>query len=155
MDTSSVSYVTKYPLPYPLLRLQQNPPSPSSPPNVLHYTKVASSSHSDVEAPDGTITRSEVVNVYILSPSNSANVNLPTIKDVSILAPKQNHSVLCTDKRRKISYYFHKSVMNDRKKVQSRRDAEVVRVKKHLLRQYLSSIGERKDVKKSPPSKPR
>ena len=75
---------------------------------------MVSTSHTDAKAADGTVTRSEVVNVYVLSPSSGG---LPTIKDVTILSPKQSHKVLCTDKRRKISYYFHKSVVNDRKKV--------------------------------------
>lgn len=85
------------------------------------------------------VTRREVVNVYILKPANEAS--LPSIKDVTILSKvQQSERVLQSYDNCDIEYTFSKMVIDNRKKVQSRRDAEVVRVKKHYLRRYLSTI---------------
>mmetsp|Transcript_13971 Transcript_13971/g.28623 ORF Transcript_13971/g.28623 Transcript_13971/m.28623 type:complete len:451 (+) Transcript_13971:136-1488(+) len=96
----------------------------------------SSASHQDVVAPTGTVTRYEIVDVYVLQPAIGPN---PTIKDVTILSPKSPSRVLSSCLGKRICYTFHQSVANDRKRVQSRRDAEVVRVKKKLLREYLGS----------------
>uniref|UniRef100_A0A7S2KCG9 Homeobox domain-containing protein n=2 Tax=Leptocylindrus danicus TaxID=163516 RepID=A0A7S2KCG9_9STRA len=87
------------------------------------------------------ITRREVVDVHILKPTASG-ATLPSIKDVTILSKvQQSERVLQSYVNCDIEYTFAKKVIGNRKKVQSRRDAEVVRVKKHYLRQYLSTIG--------------
>ncbi|GMI18451.1 hypothetical protein TrLO_g12349 [Triparma laevis f. longispina] len=123
------------------------PPSPPLPP----YTKTRPTPHTDHHSPTGQITRTEIINIYILSPPTS---QIPTIKDVTILSPKTGAKILRSEMGREIEYFFHKAVVGDRKKVQSRRDAEVVRVKKSLLRSYLNSIGERKDAPKKPSTPP-
>jgi len=86
---------------------------------------------------NGIMTREEFVNVYILAPPFSE----PRINDVTILTPKPQlqDRILAAYHQQKISYSFNESVRYDRKKVQSRRDAEVVRVKKFLLRSYLAN----------------
>jgi len=95
-------------------------------------------SHQDVVSSSGVVTRYEVVDVYVLHPSVGS---VPTIKDVTILSPKSPSRVLSSSLGRRICYTFHQSVINDRKRVQSRRDAEVVRVKKKLLREFLGKEG--------------
>lgn len=102
---------------------------------------------------NGIMTRDEFVNVYILAPPFSE----PRINDVTILTPKPQlqDRILAAYHQQKISYSFSESVRYDRKKVQSRRDAEVVRVKKFLLRSYLansapySGMGGRGDKRKA------
>ncbi|GMH80629.1 hypothetical protein TrST_g639 [Triparma strigata] len=119
------------------------------PPSDPYPKRAPTSSHTDSLDSSGLITRSEVVSIYVLSPPAGGP---PTIKDVTILMPKNKERVLREEKGRRIEYFFHKTVQGDRKKVQSRRDAEVVRVKKSLLRSYLNSIGERRPSPKKSPS---
>lgn len=104
----------------------------------LDSPKAGVTSHQDVVDPSGVVTRYEIVNVYVLQPTVG---NLPTIKDVTILSPKASSYVLYSSLSHRICYTFHQSVSHDRKRVQSRRDAEVVRVKKKLLREYLRKGG--------------
>ena len=56
-------------------------------------------------------------------------------------SPQASSYVLYSSLSHRICYTFHESVSLDRKRVQSRRDAEVVRVKKKLLREYLRKGG--------------
>ena len=88
----------------------------------------------------GNIIRKELVDVHITRPLTSDPDELPTIKDVTILAPKGEQQVLRSYIGCPISYSFSPDIASDRKKVQSRRDAEIVRVKKHYLRFFLFDV---------------
>ena len=87
----------------------------------------------DVTDLDGVITRSEIVDVFILDPSDG---NYPSIGYVSIQTPKFDQTVLKTYHKCDLVYSFHKSVATSRKKVQSRRDAEVVSEATHISKPY-------------------
>ncbi|GMI41923.1 hypothetical protein TeGR_g5687, partial [Tetraparma gracilis] len=91
----------------------------------------------DVVDLSGVVRRSEVVDVFILDPQDSTP---PTIKDVTVKKPKLRDHVLKAYKNRDLVYSFHESVAGNRKKVQSRRDAVVRRVKLRLLREYLAGV---------------
>jgi hypothetical protein len=65
---------------------------------------------------------------------------LPTLRDLTIKASVPKDRVLATFKC-PISYAVPYEIEHDRKKVQSRRDGEVLRVKKHYLKLYLATRG--------------
>lgn len=88
----------------------------------------------DPEDVDGTVSRCETVNVHILRPLNGVR---PTIADVSILSSVPEERILYTYENVSLTYRFAADAIQDRKKVQSRRDAEIVRMKKQYLNQYL------------------
>lgn len=96
---------------------------------------------------NGMVTRQEVVDVYIFKPDKAPSrpkrgyvPGDPTVKDVSIIAPKPERraDVLAAYLNRTIAFSFSSDDIQSRKRVQSKRDAEVVRVKKHLLRGFLA-----------------
>jgi len=92
------------------------------------------------------INRCEVVDVHILQPFDNS---LPAIKDVTILSKvQQSNRILISYLSCKISYSFSKKMIGNRKKIQSRRDAEVVRIKKFYLRTYLASLNDPKEISK-------
>jgi hypothetical protein len=112
----------------------------------------------DVNESSGLVTRSESVDVHILRPIAGGS---PAIEDVSVLSSVPSSRVLRTYHNCMMIYNFPFSISNDRRKVsnvekdfclsgerhlniilqiQSRRDAEVVRIKKHFLREYLKEI---------------
>mmetsp|Transcript_8176 Transcript_8176/g.10503 ORF Transcript_8176/g.10503 Transcript_8176/m.10503 type:complete len:403 (-) Transcript_8176:210-1418(-) len=106
--------------------------------------EICSSNHDKHESmhtdENEVVTRHEIVDVHILRPFDGS---IPAIKDMTILSKvQQSDRVLRSYLGCNISYSFSKKVAGNRKKVQSRRDAEVVRVKKFILRKYLSSLPE-------------
>ncbi|KAL7551522.1 hypothetical protein ACHAWF_014708 [Thalassiosira exigua] len=89
--------------------------------------------------------RHEEVDIHILRPASSAEGSdgpepLPTLRDLTIKTSVPPERVLATFKC-PISYNIPYDIENDRKKVQSRRDGEVLRVKKHYLKLYLATRG--------------
>eukprot|EP00753_Platysulcus_tardus_P009141 PLAT1826.2.p1 GENE.PLAT1826.2~~PLAT1826.2.p1 ORF type:complete len:420 (+),score=110.14 PLAT1826.2:1277-2536(+) len=83
------------------------------------------------------ITRQEFVNVFVIQPRKPGVE--PRIRDVTILRPKRFDwpRVLFAVLHQLIAYSFVLSAAKDKKRVQSRRDGEVVKIKKFYLRQYL------------------
>ena len=61
------------------------------PPSDPYPKRAPTSSHTDSLDSSGLITRSEVVSIYVLSPPAGGP---PTIKDVTILMPKNKERVL-------------------------------------------------------------
>lgn len=89
--------------------------------------------------------RHEEVDVHVLRPETSRDGNnseepLPTLRDLTIKASVPKERILATFKC-PISYTIPYEIEHDRKKVQSRRDGEVLRVKKHYLKLYLATRG--------------
>jgi hypothetical protein len=95
---------------------------------------------------EGSIRR-EVVDVHVLYPEvNEGDVNtstevLPTLRDVTIKGNVKKEMVLATFPKCLLQYSVPEEIENDRKKVQTRRDGEVLRVKKHYLKLYLATRG--------------
>mmetsp|Transcript_1797 Transcript_1797/g.3879 ORF Transcript_1797/g.3879 Transcript_1797/m.3879 type:complete len:515 (-) Transcript_1797:589-2133(-) len=95
--------------------------------------------------------RREEVDVHVLKPetcpSNGGSGNdvndeeLPTIRDLTIKTNVPKERILATFPKCQISYTVPVEIEHDRKKVQSRRDGEVLRVKKHYLKLYLATRG--------------
>jgi len=85
--------------------------------------------------------RREEVDVYVLRPeTNDADV-LPTIRDMTIKSNAPADRILATFPKIDIHYTIPKEIEHDRKKIQTRRDGEVLRVKKHYLKLYLATRG--------------
>lgn len=107
----------------------------------------------DDEDSSSVITRHETVSVHILKPFEG---EVPAIKDVTILSKvQQSDRILASFMNCNISYSFPAKVMGDRKKVQSRRDAEVVRIKKYYLRLFLASLSQEQQQVSSASVQPR
>ena len=85
----------------------------------------------------GIVTRSETIAVHVLKHSTNEK-EAPTIEDVTILQNVPSTRIVRSFTNVMLSYHFPQSLSADRKKVQSRRDAEIVRVKKHYLRVFLN-----------------
>lgn len=102
----------------------------------------ASRSHSssnDEVSQEGLVARTESVGVHILRPlSNGAQ---PAIADVSILTTVPAERIMCTYENCPLKYSFPLNSIEDRKKVQNRRDAEIVRLKQKFLKLYLEECG--------------
>eukprot|EP01138_Halocafeteria_seosinensis_P005391 gb/GECG01005511.1/.p1 GENE.gb/GECG01005511.1/~~gb/GECG01005511.1/.p1 ORF type:complete len:1027 (+),score=127.22 gb/GECG01005511.1/:1-3081(+) len=68
----------------------------------------------------------------------------PMLKDVSIcssgLNSRESHHTYAAFYSRRITYSFPATFLSSRKKIQSRRDAEVVRLKKYLLRKVVNRL---------------
>jgi len=88
--------------------------------------------------------RNEEVEVHILRPegstSSSSEDPLPTIRDLTIKSSVPENRILATFKC-PISYTIPKEIEHDKKKVQTRRDGEVLKMKKHYLKLYLATRG--------------
>mmetsp|Transcript_22260 Transcript_22260/g.47886 ORF Transcript_22260/g.47886 Transcript_22260/m.47886 type:complete len:213 (+) Transcript_22260:717-1355(+) len=83
------------------------------------------------------------VDVHVLRPEGSPDGGpepLPSLRDLTIKSSVPEERVLATFKC-PISYTIPYDIEHDRKKVQSRRDGEVLRVKKHYLKLYLATRG--------------
>jgi len=95
-------------------------------------------------ANDGGYRRNEEVEVHILRPEGSTSSSvedpLPTIRDLTIKSSVPENRILATFKC-PISYTIPKEIEHDKKKVQTRRDGEVLKVKKHYLKLYLATRG--------------
>jgi Homeobox KN domain len=72
----------------------------------------------------------ETVDVHILRPTDGRT--LPELADVTVLHGIPNERILRTFESCAVTFRY-----NDAKKAQSRRDAEIVRMKKHYLATYL------------------
>jgi len=92
------------------------------------------------EPASGMITRTETLAVHILRPTGGSRD--PTIEDVTVLPNVPTSRILCTFRNCSLNYSFHSDISKDRKKVQSRRDGEVVRIKKQYLKVYLAREAE-------------
>lgn len=88
----------------------------------------------------GGFRRHEEVDVHVLRPEGSDGSALPTIRDLTIKSSVPKERVLATFKC-PISYTIPYDIEHDKRKVQSRRDGEVLRVKKHYLKLYLATRG--------------
>ena len=84
--------------------------------------------------------RNEEVEVHILRPEGSTSSDLPTIRDLTIKSSVPENRILATFKC-PISYTIPKEIEHDKKKVQTRRDGEVLKMKKHYLKLYLATRG--------------
>jgi hypothetical protein len=94
-------------------------------------------------AKEGSVRR-EVVDVHVLHPEvdgESAGEVLPTLRDVTIKTNVKKEMILATFPKCLLQYSVPEEIENDRKKVQTRRDGEVLRVKKHYLKLYLATRG--------------
>lgn len=87
----------------------------------------------------GGYKRQEEVDVHVLHPEGDTEA-LPTLRDLTIKSSVPEERILATFKC-PISYTIPYEIENDRKKVQSRRDGEVLRVKKHYLKLFLATRG--------------
>lgn len=134
-------------------RCDDDPSSPSS----------SSSATTSVAMAEG-YRRHEEVDVYVLRPEEGGGNHpasssshpavasadavggggaaepLPTIRDLTIKSSVPKERILATFKC-PISYTIPYDIENDKRRVQSRRDGEVLRAKKHYLKLYLASRG--------------
>lgn len=85
--------------------------------------------------------RREEVDVYVLRPETGDADALPTIRDMTIKSNAPADRILATFPKIEIHYTISKEIQHDRKKIQTRRDGEVLRVKKHYLKLYLATRG--------------
>jgi hypothetical protein len=129
---------------------------PSDPPTPSSSSSIATS----VMMPGG-YRRHEEVDIYVLRPeedhrrrhhrhhhlssssstsASSPPLPLPTIRDLTIKASVSKERILASYKC-PISYTIPYDIENDKRRVQSRRDGEVLRAKKHYLKLYLASVG--------------
>eukprot|EP00571_Detonula_confervacea_P014662 CAMPEP_0172309118 /NCGR_PEP_ID=MMETSP1058-20130122/9497_1 /TAXON_ID=83371 /ORGANISM="Detonula confervacea, Strain CCMP 353" /LENGTH=458 /DNA_ID=CAMNT_0013021679 /DNA_START=65 /DNA_END=1441 /DNA_ORIENTATION=+ len=107
----------------------------------------SSSTTGSISSVSGGYRRHEEVDVHVLRPDGSTDVKpdqseepLPTLRDLTIKTSIPKERILATFKC-PISYTIPYEIEHDRKKVQSRRDGEVLRVKKHYLKLYLATRG--------------
>lgn len=115
-------------------------PSPSSQAGMPGQVRVFQDSTGkhvrDMAMDSGDIVRQEIVDVFVLRPPGSKPM---TVRQVSIVQPRGGgDDILGAYFARRITYSFPASAAAHRRRVQSRRDAEVVRVKKFFLRKFLA-----------------
>jgi hypothetical protein len=82
----------------------------------------------DIENGDGTITREEFVEVYVLRPPSPIPRHVPpTIKDVTIMAPRpeQRGHILRAYPKERLAYTFPEVALHDQKRLRSTRDSAV------------------------------
>eukprot|EP00581_Thalassiosira_minuscula_P002659 CAMPEP_0183744976 /NCGR_PEP_ID=MMETSP0737-20130205/66002_1 /TAXON_ID=385413 /ORGANISM="Thalassiosira miniscula, Strain CCMP1093" /LENGTH=493 /DNA_ID=CAMNT_0025980631 /DNA_START=295 /DNA_END=1776 /DNA_ORIENTATION=+ len=91
-------------------------------------------------APSSGYWRHEEVDISILRPDSDSDgcMELPSLRDVTIKTSIPEGRVLALFKS-PISYTIPYSIQHDGKKVQSRRDGEILRAKKHYLKLYLAA----------------
>mmetsp|Transcript_6700 Transcript_6700/g.10702 ORF Transcript_6700/g.10702 Transcript_6700/m.10702 type:complete len:449 (-) Transcript_6700:722-2068(-) len=100
--------------------------------------------------PSGGYRRHEEVDVHVLRPEGATDNDsseplpslrdLPTLRDLTIKSSVPKDRILATFKC-PISYTIPYAIEHDSKKVQSRRDGEVLRAKNHYLKLYLATRG--------------
>eukprot|EP00592_Proboscia_alata_P007866 CAMPEP_0194366282 /NCGR_PEP_ID=MMETSP0174-20130528/14307_1 /TAXON_ID=216777 /ORGANISM="Proboscia alata, Strain PI-D3" /LENGTH=557 /DNA_ID=CAMNT_0039141375 /DNA_START=373 /DNA_END=2046 /DNA_ORIENTATION=+ len=112
------------------------------PPTQVNHQEQLDMKCDSVNSQRDTVTRSEFVDVHIIAPLPTAGSSQPTIKDVTIISPKveQQADLLKSYRNCEIKYVVSPGIIGDRRKVQSRRDAEIVRIKKHYLREFTASL---------------
>jgi len=87
--------------------------------------------------------RREEVDLHVLQPEGTVKGKhepLPTIRDLTIRSSVPEERTVLATFRAPIEYTVPYD-MNDRKKIQTRRDGEVLRLKKHYLKLYLATQG--------------
>lgn len=87
--------------------------------------------------------RREEVDLHVLRPEGTVKGKhepLPTIRDLTIRSSVPEERTILATFRAPIEYTVPYD-MNDRKKIQTRRDGEVLRLKKHYLKLYLATQG--------------
>ena len=104
---------------------------------VAHQLAMASLALSN----DDGFQRHEEVNVHIFRPEGSTSNALPTIRDLTIRSSVPEGRVILATFKCSISYTVPFEIKHDKKKIQSRRDGEVLKVKKHYLKLYLATRG--------------
>jgi len=90
----------------------------------------------EVDADSQMVKRTETVDVHILRPTGDDP--LPTLEDVSILANVPSDRIMQSYDGCTLSYRFPVEGFSDQKKVQSRRDSEIVKMKKQYLKKFLA-----------------
>jgi len=120
---------------FPLLRASPTLRTVSGHNSMVSLSDLVSS---DDEASVATATKppqeyvkTESVNVHILRPTDGSAA--PQLSDVTVLANIPPERVLRTFENCAVTYHF-----SDDTKAQSRRDAEIVRIKKHYLAVFLA-----------------
>jgi hypothetical protein len=99
--------------------------------------------------------RYEEVDIYILRPEHGSEsmddslLPLPTIRDLTIKSSVPKERILAVYKC-PITYTIPFDMENDKRRVQSRRDGEVLRAKKYYLKLYLTSRGITKEDETTP-----
>jgi hypothetical protein len=98
--------------------------------------------------------RYEEVDIYILRPEHGSeskddSLPLPTIRDLTIKSSVPKERILAVYKC-PITYTIPFDMENDKRRVQSRRDGEVLRAKKYYLKLYLTSRGITKEDETTP-----
>ena len=106
--------------------------------NPLHASVMGAAASSVCSAAP---LRREEVDVYVLRPETDDMNALPTIRDMTIKSNAPADRILATFPKIGIHYTIPKEIEHDRKKIQTRRDGEVLRVKKHYLKLYLATRG--------------
>ena len=112
------------------------------------YLDSLAKANSSSIAPSAGNRKDEQVEVLILRPESSTTSNgstdsedsLPTIRDVTIRSSAPEKRILASFKCH-ISYTIPHEIEHDKKKVQTRRDGEVLKMKKHYLKLYLATRG--------------
>eukprot|EP00550_Attheya_septentrionalis_P007885 CAMPEP_0198286370 /NCGR_PEP_ID=MMETSP1449-20131203/5469_1 /TAXON_ID=420275 /ORGANISM="Attheya septentrionalis, Strain CCMP2084" /LENGTH=473 /DNA_ID=CAMNT_0043984087 /DNA_START=165 /DNA_END=1586 /DNA_ORIENTATION=+ len=95
----------------------------------------------EVDERTGLVMRREVIDVNILHPLGSEDkTNLPTLKDVTILPNVPQERILRSFQNCDLCFSFPAHLTDAPKKIQSRRDAEVVRVKQHFLSIHVNDV---------------
>ena len=110
---------------------------------LASLSKDNSSASASAVPVSGGYRRYEEVDVLVLRPepsSDSSEEPLPTLRDLTIKTSVPKERILATFKC-PISYTVPYEIEHDRRKVQSRRDGEVLRIKKHYLKLYLATRG--------------
>lgn len=99
-----------------------------------------------MHASAGTVRR-EVVDVHVLIPpveegsDEKREEMLPTLREMTIKTNVKKEQVLATFPKCLLQYTVPEEHEHDRRKIQIRRDGEVLRVKKHYLKLYLATRG--------------
>ncbi len=109
---------------------------------VIMFCNSAGRSVRDIFDDAGMVVRQEIVDVYI-----QRGAHPPTVRQVTIVQPRGGDAkIKAAYFARRITYTFPAADRDVRKVTQSRRDAEVVRVKKHFLRKYLAEVQAASDL---------
>ena len=90
----------------------------------------------DIFDDSGKVIRQEIVDVFV-----QRSPGAPTVRQVTIVQPRGGDAkIKAAYFARRITYTFAAADRDERKVTQSRRDAEVVRVKKHFLRKSIQEL---------------
>lgn len=87
------------------------------------------------EIVDGNVVRTETISIHILKPTEGKT---PTVEDVSVSPSIECEKILVSFDNCALTYRFSVTEVHDRKTVLSRRDVEILRMKKHYLKLHLA-----------------